>query len=76
VGGAGLALDLATPLSQAAGVGYVALVLPAMGLPWRRALLVVAAFAGVFIAVGNPGEGAARLRAALPDCAVGLAMAE
>jgi PAS domain S-box-containing protein len=55
IAGAGLALDLATPLRQAGGIGYVALVLPAMWLPWRRAPLVLAAFGTVLIAAGYPG---------------------
>ncbi|MGD2064266.1 MAG: PAS domain S-box protein [Nitrospirota bacterium] len=55
IGVAGLAVDLATPLAQAGGVGYVALVIPALWLPWRRASLALGALGTVLIAIGYPG---------------------
>jgi PAS domain S-box-containing protein len=59
IAGAGVTLDLATPLAEAGGVAYVALVLPAMWLPWRRAPLVLSAIGTVLIAAGYPGEAGA-----------------
>jgi PAS domain S-box-containing protein len=58
IAGVGLVLDVATPLAQAGGVGYVALVLPALWLPWRRAALVLGGLGTVLIAAGYPGAAA------------------
>lgn len=54
----GLVLDLTTPYAQAGGAAYVALVMPALWLPWRSAPVVLAATGTVLIGAGYAAHAA------------------
>jgi len=59
IAAAGLLLDLTTPYGQAGGAAYVALVMPALWLPWRKAPIALAAAGTLLIGVGYAAHAAA-----------------